>query len=118
MEWLNKYWKIITSLVFLVLAAGALQAQVAVNQANISANKTEHNKSDAAIILLVQKETTELKLKTEKEATEAKKERDAIKLEQRKQTEIRINQKYMREDMQELKQGFKEILNELRESKK
>ena len=100
--------------VSLISSTTAGQIQVAQNKADIIENKSAHDKSDASIVLLVQAEVKEAKESAKEAHAEVDKEIEKLKVEQQKQTEIRVNQKYMREDMKELKQGFKEILIELR----
>ena len=114
MKFLKEYWAIILMAVSLISSTTAAQIQVAQNKIDISENDKAAMNSDAKIILLVQKEVETASAKAEKAHAETEKEIEKLKVEQQKQTEIRVNQKYMREDMKELKQGFKEILIELR----
>lgn len=114
MEWINKYWKVITTLVLLVLAAGALQAQVASNSANIVANKDALDKADESIASLVQKETDEIKKKIDKESQDAKSEREAIKAKQEKTTTLEVKVEYIQRDIKSNKDVLDQILQEMR----
>ena len=103
MDWINKYWKIITTVIVVVLGIGGLQAQVAQNSAAIE------NKADATVVTQLQKDMDEAKEQAEKDFAEAKKEREALEEEQKKQTEIRVNQRHIKDDLNETKQENKDI---------
>ena len=114
MEFIKKYWSIILFLGGLISTTTAAQIQIATNKQDIADNKTQHNNATAKVIVQLTATDDAIKLQAEKDYLENKKEIEKIKAEQKQNTEIKINQNYLREDMQELKEGFKEILNELR----
>ncbi len=124
MKFLNEYWKIITTIIVVTLSMGALQAQVAQNKADIEEGhgKVEKilkyaDRQDAKIILAIQKENETARRQAEKDYTENKKEIEKLKVEQRNQTILQVNQRYLRDDMKELKGLVKDLANEIRRSK-
>jgi len=118
MEFIRKYWPMLVMLVGLISSTTAAQIQVEQNKQDIAENSKSAFASDAKIILLIQNENREIKKTAEAKYSEAKREFDKLKTEQQKQTEIRINQKYIQEDLKEIKSSFKELLIEIRSIKR
>jgi len=117
MDWANKYWKIILTVFAVSTSFVTLQLQAAQNAKDISANKADHDKSDAAIILLVQKEAEEIKSLQEKQFAEAKKEREKIKAKQEKTTVMEVKIDYIQKEIKSNKDVLNEILQEMRSKK-
>jgi len=124
MKFINQYWKIITSIILVTLSVGALQAQVAQNKTDIkesheSALKALEyiDKQDAKIILVIQKENEAVKRKAEKDYEENKKDIEKLKLEQKNQTVLQVNQKFIMKGLESMQQSFKELANEIRRGK-
>lgn len=118
MEFLKKYWFLILFFSSFVGTSAVAQYRLTKVEEVVKEKSESANISDSKIILLMREKDAEIKEAAEKYYAEAKKERDALEEEQKKQTEIRINQRHMKEDMGELKNTLKELLIEVRSIKK
>lgn len=125
MKFINDYWKIITSIILATLAAGALQAQVAQNKADIEEGhgKVEKilkyaDRQDAKIILAVQKENETVRRQTEKDYEENKKEIEKLKAKQEAQTVLEVKVGYIIDGLKEMQQSIKGLATEIREKRK
>ncbi len=117
MNLIKNYWFLIIFSIGLIGSTAVAQYRLDLTEKKVNAIPQYVDKQRARIIQIVRNEAESIKRKAEQDYSEAKKEIEKIKSKQEAQTVLQVNQRYIREDMKELKGLVKDLANEIRRTK-
>ena len=104
--------------VSLISSTTAGQIQVAQNKLDIEKNSNLAFDSDAKIIVLVQNNKQEAEEAAEKAQIKTEKEIEKIKVNQQKQTVLKVNQEHIIKAIDSMQDVMKDLADEIRESQR